>query len=86
MSGSNIDFRKLSTLVIDGFLRKLAKWALFPETWLIIANVESKRKLSLYTGYNIMELYNVLVWVWFMKKESELAILSNKLYVQVAPY
>ena len=83
MSGSNIDFRKLSTLFIDGFLRKLAKWALFPETWLIIANVESN---SLYTGYNIMELYNVLVWVWFMKKESELAILSNKLYVQVAPY
>ena len=37
------------------------KWEFFPESSIIIGSVESKNKIFDNLGYNILELYNVLV-------------------------
>ena len=51
-----------------------SKLVLFPESWIIIESVESKRKCSDNPGHNILALFNNLAQVWITASKTILDI------------
>ena len=80
---SKIDFKKLFTVLL--------KWSFFGSNDYLFQKLESllqvyraKEKSPHNPGHNTLELYNVLVQVWFVTSKSELDVLCKKPFVRVA--